>query len=43
MRNLKNAIATALPEAIFLLATGNEGQTEGDIADMGYRLSQEVL
>ena len=43
MRNLKNAIAIALPEAIFLQATSNEGQTEGDIAEMGYRLSQEIL
>ena len=43
MRNLKNAIAIALPEAIFLQSSSNEGQTEGDIAEMGYRLSQEIL
>ena len=43
MRNLKNAIAIALPEAIFLQSTSNEGHTEGDIAEMGYRLSQEIL
>lgn len=39
MRTMKNAIAIALPEAIFLQATSNEGQTDGDIAEMGYRLS----
>ena len=43
MRMMKNAIAVALPEAIFLQSTSNEGQTDGDIAEMGYRLSQEVL
>lgn len=43
MRMLKNAIAIALPDALFLPACSNEGQTDGDISDMGYRLSQEVL
>ena len=43
MRILKNAIAVALPEAIFLQSTANEGQTDGDIAEMGQRLSNEVL
>ena len=43
MRILKNAIAVALPEAIFLQSTSNEGQTDGDISEMGQRLSNEVL
>ena len=43
MRILKNAIAIALPEALFLQSTSNEGHTDGDIAEMGFRLSQEVL
>ena len=44
MRILKNSIAIALPEAVFLQSSSNEGQlTNGDIGEMGYRLSQEVL
>ena len=39
MRALKNVIAIALPEAIFLQSSSNEGNTEGDIGEMGYRLS----
>jgi major membrane immunogen (membrane-anchored lipoprotein) len=43
MRTCKNMIAVAMPEALFLCATSNEDETEGDIADMGYRLAQEVF
>lgn len=32
-----------MPEALFLCATANEQDTEGDINDMGYRLAQEVF
>jgi triacylglycerol esterase/lipase EstA (alpha/beta hydrolase family) len=43
MRMLKNMIAIAMPEALFLCATANETDTEGDINDMGYKLAQEVF
>lgn len=43
MRTFKNIISVALPDALFLCSTANEdGQTEGNIYDMGYRLSEEV-
>lgn len=32
-------IAVAMPEALFLCATANENDTEGDINDMGYKLA----
>jgi hypothetical protein len=32
----KNSISTALPESLFLLASGYENDTEGDILSMGY-------
>lgn len=43
MRTLKNMIAISMPEALFLCATSNETDTEGDINDMGYKLAQEVF
>ena len=43
MRLLKNTIALALPEAVFLPSTSNEGNSDSEIGEMGYRLSQEVL
>jgi hypothetical protein len=43
MRTLKNMIAIAMPEALFLCAHSNEADTEGDIKDMGYKLAQEVF
>ena len=43
MRTLKNMIAIAMPEALFLCANSNEADTEGDIKDMGYKLAQEVF
>ena len=42
MRCFKNIIATALPEAQFLCSQANEDDTECDIFNMGYKLSQEV-
>jgi Putative serine esterase (DUF676) len=43
MRTFKNIISVALPEALFLCSTSNEeGNTEGNIYDMGYRLAEEV-
>ena len=42
MRLLKNNIALLYPEAMFLCSSTNEDQTEGDIFEMGVRLSQEV-
>jgi hypothetical protein len=42
MRLLKNNIALLFPEVMFLLSSANEEHTEGDIQEMGVRLSQEV-
>ena len=42
MRLLKNNISLLFPEAMFLCSSSNEDQTEGDIFEMGVRLSQEV-
>src|SRR5574343_17191 len=42
MRLLKNNIALLFPEAMFLCSSANEEHTEGDIFEMGVRLSQEV-
>ena len=42
MKLLKNSIAMVHPEAIFLLSKENENKTEGNIEDMGIRLSKEV-
>ena len=43
MRLLKNIISLALPEAVFLPSTCNEGNSDSEIGEMGYRLSQEAL
>ncbi|CDW80262.1 serine [Stylonychia lemnae] len=42
MRLLRNNIALLFPEAMFLSSNANEDYTEGDIFEMGVRLSQEV-
>eukprot|EP00347_Sterkiella_histriomuscorum_P011541 403372061 len=42
MRMFKNVISIALSEAQFLCSTANEQDTDGNILDMGYKLSQEV-
>jgi len=42
MRLLKNNIALLFPEAMFLCSNTNEDTTEGDILEMGVRLSKEV-
>jgi hypothetical protein len=44
MRTFKNMISMALPDALFLCSQANEepGATEGNIYDMGYKLSEEV-
>jgi len=42
MRLLRNNIAMLFPEAMFLSSNANEDYTEGDIFEMGVRLSQEV-
>jgi len=39
MRLLKNNIALLFPEVMFLLSSANEEHTEGDIQEMGVRLS----
>ena len=42
MVNLKNNISLFDTNATFLISTSNEGQTDGDIGEMGHRLSEEV-
>jgi len=42
MVNLKNNISLFDTNATFLISTANEGQTDGDISEMGHRLSEEV-
>lgn len=39
MKMIKNNIALAFPEIMFLMSTANEDQTEGDIGEMGLRLA----
>jgi triacylglycerol esterase/lipase EstA (alpha/beta hydrolase family) len=41
MRLLRNQIALDFPDAVVLLSTANEGQTESDIMEMGERLANE--
>ena len=42
VRGIKNAIAAVRPDCLVICSSINEGQTEGDIADMGSRLAHEV-
>jgi hypothetical protein len=42
MKMIKNNIALAFPETMFLMSTANEDQTEGDIGEMGLRLAYEI-
>lgn len=42
LRVFKNIISVALPDALFLCATANENNTNGDIFEMGQRLADEV-
>lgn len=42
MRMFKNIISIALPDSQFLCSTANEDNTDGNILDMGFRLSEEV-
>ena len=39
---IKNNIALVFPEVMFLMSQANEDNTEGDIAEMGVRLAQEI-
>jgi len=43
MKLFKNYISLAHPEAMFLCSSTNEDNTEGDIAEMGEKLSNEVI
>merc|ERR1719424_1621858 len=43
MRLMKNNLALLYPDAIFLCATSNEDNTEGDMNESGIRLAQEVV
>jgi hypothetical protein len=43
MRLLKNNLSLLHPEALILCSNSNEENTEGDIAEMGVRLAQEVI
>jgi hypothetical protein len=42
MKMIKNNIALIFPEVMFLMSQANEDNTEGDIAEMGVRLAQEI-
>jgi hypothetical protein len=42
MRLLKNNLSLMHPDAIFLMSTSNEEQTEGCILEMGERLAKEI-
>jgi len=42
MRLMKNNLALLFPDSIFLCATSNEDNTEGDMNESGIRLAQEV-
>merc|ERR1712038_340318 len=42
MRRFKNQLTLFCPKALWLLSSANEGQTEGDIGEMGSRLANEV-
>lgn len=43
MRLFKNNLAVVYPDAIFLMSNANEDNTDGDMNEMGIRLSQEVV
>lgn len=43
LRSLRNYILLVYPKVIFLESSCNEGKTEGDIREMGCRLSREVI
>jgi hypothetical protein len=43
MRLFKNNLALVYPDAIFLMSNANEDNTDGDMNEMGIRLSQEVV
>ena len=43
LRLLRNYISLAYPKAVFLESSINESKTEGDIREMGSRLSREVI
>jgi hypothetical protein len=43
LRNFKNIISIALPDALFLCCTSNERDSDKDIFTMGMRLAEEVI
>lgn len=42
MRTLKNQVQLLMPHALCLSSSANEDATDGDIAEMGVRLANEV-
>lgn len=42
MRMFRNYMAVLFPNSVFLLSTCNESATDGDIREMGVRLSEEI-
>jgi pimeloyl-ACP methyl ester carboxylesterase len=42
MRLFKNNLALVYPDAIFMVSSSNEDNTDGDLNEMGIRLAQEV-
>mmetsp|Transcript_10566 Transcript_10566/g.10576 ORF Transcript_10566/g.10576 Transcript_10566/m.10576 type:complete len:208 (-) Transcript_10566:633-1256(-) len=43
VRTIRNQIALLRPDCVLMCSHMNEGETEGDIFDMGQRLAREVL
>jgi len=43
MRLFKNNLALVYPDAIFMVSSSNEDNTDGDLNEMGIRLAQEVV
>jgi hypothetical protein len=43
IRLLRNQLAEMFPYSLFLASSTNEQATEGCIAEMGFKLSQEVV
>lgn len=42
MRMFKDNLAIRYPDNIYLSSSANEDKTDGDIWDMGHRLSEEI-
>jgi hypothetical protein len=43
MRLMKNNLSLVYPDAVFMVSSSNEDNTDGDLNEMGIRLAQEVI